>query len=112
MIHKLQGKWDIFNAWDILGEKETGDALKDIVLEAIVSARVIYKSKLYSVCLDNAANMIKIIDLWHVTCNSHTGNLLAKELVPAQMASRVNCLLKAFTSADKKPAFFNLVATA
>lgn len=105
MIHNAEGQVGFLNAWDITGEKETGEALKDIVSEAVISARDIYNSKLYAVCSDNAANMIKmgkVIDLWHVTCNAHTGNLLAKELVPIQLASRVNSVLKAFSSADQE----------
>ncbi|XP_063228905.1 uncharacterized protein LOC134534375 [Bacillus rossius redtenbacheri] len=105
MIHNAAGDIGFLDAWDLSGESETGSALKDIVSQAIVSARDLYNTELYAVCSDNAANMMKmgkIIDLWHITCNSHTGNLLAKELVPPQLASRVNTLLKAFTSADQE----------
>lgn len=105
MIHNAAGDVGFLNAWDLSGEKETGDALKDIVSKAIVDAKDMYNSQLYAVCSDNAANMMKmgkIINLWHVTCNSHTANLLAKDLVSAAVASRVNTVLKAFTSADQE----------
>lgn len=114
MIHNAAGEVGFFNAWDILGEKETGAAVKDIVSEAIVNALDIYKSELYVVCSDNAANIIKLgkrIDHWYVTCNLHSGNLLAKELVPVQIASLVNSVLKAFTSADQEARLFNFVTT-
>ncbi|KYM95571.1 hypothetical protein ALC62_13782 [Cyphomyrmex costatus] len=36
------------------------------------------------------------VDLWHVTCASHSGNLLAKSLVNSKYAESVNRLLREF----------------
>lgn len=36
------------------------------------------------------------VNLWHVTCASHNGNLLAKSLVNTKFAESVNRLLKKF----------------
>lgn len=50
---------------------------------------------------DNASNMVKMgnnVDIWHTTCNSHSGNLLAKGLVPKKFAQDVNKLLREFKS--------------
>ncbi|XP_024875318.1 uncharacterized protein LOC112456794 [Temnothorax curvispinosus] len=41
-------------------------------------------------------SMRKKVDIWHTTCHSHSGNLLAKDLVPETFAKKVNNLLRSF----------------
>lgn len=38
--------------------------------------------------------------LWHLTCNSHTGNLLAKDLVNSNLTGQVKQEQKAFHRPD------------
>ncbi|KAG8232631.1 hypothetical protein J437_LFUL012477 [Ladona fulva] len=105
MIHDIASEVGFINAWDISGERETGDALTDIVSPVIFEARDMFNFELYALYSDNTPTMMKmgkIIDLWHITCNSHTASLLAKELISPEFASRVNTVLKAFTSADQE----------
>lgn len=54
MIHNAPREVVFLNTWDILGEKETGVVLKNVVSDAIVSACGIYKSELYPLCSENA----------------------------------------------------------
>lgn len=67
--------------------------------DAIKLAEERYKTVVYAVVSDNAANMIamgKKLPQYHSTCNSHTGNLLAKDLVDKNIANRVVSVLKEF----------------
>lgn len=53
----------------------------------------------YAVVSDNASAMVlmgKSVELWHVTCASHSANLLAKSLIDREFAECVNRLLKKF----------------
>lgn len=103
MLHNATGGVGFLDAWDISGESETGDKLSELVAMAITRARDVHNTELYAVVSDNAANMVKmgrLVDLWHVTCSSHSGNLLAKSLVSDVLASRVNMVLKGFSGPD------------
>lgn len=74
-----------------------------MVEDAKLKAKELYNTKLYAVCSDNASNMVKMgkmSDLWHVTCSSHSGNLLAKDLVKKDLTARVNEVLKEFKRTD------------
>lgn len=54
---------------------------------------------MYAVVSDNASSMIlmgKKVNIWHTTCQSHSGNLLAKSFVPETYAKNINNLLHAF----------------
>lgn len=47
---------------------------------------------IYAVISDNAANMIKmgkLTTICHLTCNSHTTNLLTKDLVSKPLTEKV-----------------------
>lgn len=37
---------------------------------------------------------------WHVTCNSHTGNLLAKDISKDELIKKVNLIQKEFNHTD------------
>lgn len=91
MIHNAEnGKSVFLDAWDISKEKETGEKLLEIVNQLKTLAKQLYDTNIYAVCSDNAANMKKmgmISGLWHVSCNSRTANLLAKEVVNKSLAS-------------------------
>nr|CAI5860934.1 unnamed protein product [Callosobruchus analis] len=70
--------------WDFSTEKETGEKLSEII-ELSKNAMDKYGTTVYCVVSDNAANMMKIgriTDILHLTCNSHTGQLLAKDVLP------------------------------
>lgn len=103
MIHNADGHKLFVESWDLTGERETGDALTAIVEEAEIIVQSKYNTKLYAVISDNASPMIKMgkqVNLWHATCNSHSANLLAKDLVKPELAANVNCVLKEFKHSD------------
>ncbi|KAM0736901.1 hypothetical protein ACS0PU_006550 [Formica fusca] len=98
-IHTVMDKSMYLNSWDLTGTKETGDVLTEIVDEATEIAKNKFIIRIYAVVSDNASAMIlmgKSVNLWHVTCASHSGNLLAKSLVNAKFAESVNRLLREF----------------
>ena len=67
------------------------------------ATKEIYNTNIYAICSDNASNMRKMgsqINLWYSNCNSHTANLLAKELVSDHIAGRVQTVLREFSSPD------------
>lgn len=100
-IHCAGSKGLFLNSWDMTGVSESGDELKRIVDEAVVLANDKFDIKIYAVVSDNASNMIKMgknIDIWHITCHSHSGNLSAKALVPKMYAQSINKLLREFKS--------------
>jgi len=44
--------------------------------------------------------MGRLTTIWHLTCNSHTANLLAKDLVSKVITGQVKTVLKAFHEPD------------
>ena len=42
----------------------------------------------------------KTVDLWHHTCDSHSGNLLAKDLVNEEVSGNVTRIMKQFKQPD------------
>lgn len=100
MFYNSSGQHGFLDAWGLSGSSETKVKLAEIVSKSIAKER--YNTDIFSVVSDNVVNMIKmskIVDIWHMTCNSHTGNL-AKELVSPTVANKVNIVLKAFTESD------------
>ncbi|XP_011883980.1 PREDICTED: uncharacterized protein LOC105571117 [Vollenhovia emeryi] len=98
-IHTVNSKCIFLKSWDLTGLKETGDQLKEIVDEGKKLAKEKFNITTYAVVSDNASAMIsmgKKVDIWHTTCHSHSGNLLAKAFVPETFAKEVNNLLRAF----------------
>lgn len=77
--------------------------MKEVVEEACIEAKEKYKTDIYAVVSDNVSTMIcmgKKIDQWHVTCNSHSGNLLARSMVESSFTAKVVLVLKEFKSAS------------
>lgn len=98
-IHTVNSKCIFLKSWDLTGLKETGNQLKEIVNEGKKLAKEKFNITTYAVVSDNASSMMlmgKKVDIWHTTCQSHSGNLLAKALVPETYAKKVNSLLQAF----------------
>lgn len=99
MISNVDGAHLFLDAWDISSEAETGEKLNEIVEEAKTKAKEMYNTDLYSVVSDNASNMLKmgrLSDLWHSSCNAHTGNLLAKDLVSKELNQQLLSIIKEF----------------
>ncbi|XP_018403329.1 PREDICTED: uncharacterized protein LOC108780192 [Cyphomyrmex costatus] len=98
-IHTVMDKSVYLNSWDLTGIRETGEVLIKIVNEATEIAKNKFNIRIYAIVSDNASAMILMgnsVDLWHVTCASHSGNLLAKSLVNSKYAESVNRLLREF----------------
>ena len=52
---------------------------------------------------DNASPMVRMgkdIEAWHLTCNSHSGNLLAKDIVNLDIAKDASTVLNNFKHPD------------
>lgn len=49
--------------WNISGKSETGERLSEIVTSCIMQSDEIYKTKIYAVISDNAANMVKMCQI-------------------------------------------------
>lgn len=98
-VHTVNSKCIFLKSWDLIGLKETGDQLKEIVDEGKKLAKEKFNITTYAVVSDNASSMMsmgKKVDILHTTCHSHSGNLLAKTFVPETYAKKVNKLLHAF----------------
>ncbi|KYN21734.1 hypothetical protein ALC57_05885 [Trachymyrmex cornetzi] len=92
-VHTVNSKCIFLKSWDLIGLKETGDQLKEIVNEGIKLAKEKFNIITYAVVSDNASSMMlmgKKVNIWHTTCQSHSGNLLAKSFVPETYAKNVN----------------------
>lgn len=91
-IHNAKGERIFLNAWDLKEKSETAQTLKEVTEEAVTEAEKVYNIEMYALVSNNVSTMTcmgKIIDLWHVTCNNHSGNLLAKRLVDSEFNARV-----------------------
>ncbi|XP_077264021.1 uncharacterized protein LOC143898425 [Temnothorax americanus] len=99
IIHTVMDKSIYLNSWDLTGVRETGAALSKVVEEATEMASNRFNIRIYAIVSDNASAMIsmgKSVEHWHVTCASHSANLLAKSLIDREFAECVNRLLKEF----------------
>lgn len=73
--------------------------LTKIVDEATEIAKSKFNIRIYAVVSDNASAIVlmgKSVNLWYVTCASHSGNLLVKSLINTKFAESVNRFLKEF----------------
>lgn len=98
-IYNEHKKLFFLESYDLTEVSETAMALEEIVNKAVTLAKEVYCTTIYAVISDNASAMIAMgrsVNLWHSTCNSHSGNLLAKSLVDNEFAKKVNSLLKEF----------------
>lgn len=62
-----------------------------------------FNTNVYAVVSDNASNMLKMgrtVPIWHSNCNSHIGNLLAKDVLDVEIVSKVQTVLKEFIHVD------------
>lgn len=98
-IHNVNECPQFLESYDVSTVSETGLELANIVKDAINVAKEKYETTITAVVSDNASNMISMgnaVEIHHSTCNSHSGNLLAKSLVEKDYADKVNKILKAF----------------
>ncbi|KAL4084400.1 hypothetical protein QTP88_028223 [Uroleucon formosanum] len=103
MLHSSSGEAMFLESFDMTGVRETSTELCKIVESCIDLAKEKNNTDIYAVITDNAANMVKmgrLSTLWHLTCNAHTANLLAKDLVPSDITAKVKQILKAFHRPD------------
>lgn len=103
LLHNAEGPSLFLEAWDISAESETDDTLSKLIEEA----KKKYNTKLYAAVSDNISNMLKMgrsVDLWHSNCSSHTGNLLANDIVPKRLNENVVKVNKEFKLVDLEAA--------
>lgn len=104
-------KYIFLNSWNFSTLSETGEALRELVNECIGIARERYNLNVFAVITDNASNMKRmgtLVDIWHTTCNSHSGNLLGKSVVDNEFATLVNNLLKEFKNVNLEARLLDL----
>lgn len=80
----LQGKSVFLDNWNLLIDKDTGEKLVKITELWNIKAKKIYSKNIYFVVSDNAANMtemVKLTGILHLTRNSNTAQLLAKDML-------------------------------
>ncbi|KAJ8894788.1 hypothetical protein PR048_000095 [Dryococelus australis] len=80
---------------------------QEINCETSENAKTLYNTHIYRTVSDNASNMVKMSKghkLWHSACNSHTANLLAKDLLPTNVSPKVNQVLKTFIQTSRSAA--------
>lgn len=101
-IHNASSNVKLFlNSYDFTEKSETALLLTEVVNKAVEDAREMYNVDIYAVGSDNASTMIsmgKRCKLWHTTCDSHSGNLLAKSLVEKTFTSKFLNVSKEFKS--------------
>ena len=81
--------------------RETGEALSEVVNQCIDIAREKYGITIYALITDNASNMKSMgrqVNLWHVTCNSHSGNLRCKSVANKDFCAKVQKVQLEFKS--------------
>ncbi|OXU22146.1 hypothetical protein TSAR_001568 [Trichomalopsis sarcophagae] len=86
-------------SFNFSSKQETAQNLIDVFQQSIVLTRYRFNVNLHGVVTDNASNIMsmgRMCELWHTTCNSHSGNLLCKAMVDVSFAKQVNTLLKEF----------------
>lgn len=94
---KNNRKYIFLNSWNFSNRRKTGEELAEVVNECVIIAEERYGVTVFAVESDNVACMIRmgrLVPIWHVTCHSHSGNLLSKSLVNNAFATGVNNLLK------------------
>lgn len=99
MLQTANGKSCFLESFDFSGSSETGEALAEVCEQSLSLAKDKYNTEIYAVVSDNAANMLKmgrLVDLWHTTCSSYTGNLLIKDIVDQRIMEDVTTVLKEF----------------
>ncbi|XP_050307479.1 uncharacterized protein LOC126744161 [Anthonomus grandis grandis] len=105
MLHSTDGESGFIDAWDLTTESETAEKLAEIIIQSREIAKEKYNVDVYAVVSDNASAMVKMGSLlkhclWHSTCNSHTGNLLAKDILDKKLLENVVLVLKEFKQPD------------
>jgi len=103
MLHTSAGEAMFLGSFHMTGVRETSTELCKIVESCIDLAKEKHNTDIYAVITDNAANTVKmgqLSTLWHLTCNAHTANLLAKDLVPSSITAKIKQILKAFHGPD------------
>lgn len=106
MIHNANGEQAYLHAKDLTGESETAEKLSEVALESVDIAKSLYSTDIFAVVSDNASAMIRMgkdnrYIFWHSKYNSHSGNLLAKDILNKTITDNVTCVLREF----KQPYF-------
>ncbi|XP_015118534.1 uncharacterized protein LOC107042145 [Diachasma alloeum] len=86
-------------SWDFSELRETGDELARVIDEAVAMAKEKFNVLIHAVVSDNASAMMRmgrLVEVWHSTCSSHSGNLFLKSLVDSKFAESINKLLREF----------------
>lgn len=86
MLATAENQKIFLDSYDISESREMSANLAEIVQKSVDLTKSKYGTEVYSVVSDNARNMTSMgnmiqPELWFTTCNSHTGNLLAKDVI-------------------------------
>lgn len=111
VVRTTLGRNIFLDSWNFSKIRETGDALAIFANECIQVALNDFNIDIYAVITDNASNMKRmgqLIDKWHLTCNSHSGNLLFKSLIDDEFDRIISNIIKDFKSPNLESQLVNL----
>lgn len=101
MVYSTNGQRAFVDPYDFTTKSETGDSLVQTVEMCKEKVKNLYNTEIVAVVSDNAANMKNMgrtIPKYHINCNAHTGNLLAKDFNNKVFTDQVISILKEFKS--------------
>jgi Protein of unknown function (DUF 659) len=99
MMHSVLDEPVFLEAFDFTTLSENGVELARIVDKSQEISRDKYQIDTYAVVSDNAPAMLRmgrLSNLWHISCSSHTGDLLARDIIDVPTTDKVNSVIKEF----------------
>lgn len=82
----------MLESFDTSAYRDTIENIVDLVEKSINLAKERYDAEIIACMTDNARNMTSmgsIIDILFTTCNSHTGNLLAGDILKSKKYTKI-----------------------
>lgn len=111
IVRTTNGENMFLNSWNFNMLRETGEALSNVADECVEIALNTFNIDIYCVLTNNASNMINMgqhVDhLWHLKCNSHSGNLLFRSFTNEALANNVALIVKDFKSPNLESQLIN-----
>lgn len=117
MLATAQDHKIFLESYDISEGRETSANITEIVQKAVALAKEKFDIDVYAVVSDNAPNMTCMgraiqPDLMYTTCNSHTGNLLAKDVIAIKKYEALMAKVMKVQKEFKKPGLESRLKTA
>jgi Protein of unknown function (DUF 659) len=103
MLHSVVDRPIFLESFDFTKLSENGLELVRVVEESVSIAQQKHGVEIYAVVSDNAPAMLRMgrmTDLWHIACSSHTGDLLARDILITDTTDNLNAIVKEFKHPD------------